>query len=961
MTDSVFSAPARTLSIRATLTLATGYAYPLTADDIVSYHLSEGVSGGDMLLGSALSAHGRLTLSSPGGAWKKGGSRLGDRTLSGATAEIEIGADSGSGFVYSSAGSFIVSAVDAPEGEDIVTLSGYDAVLHRFQSPLNDTLAYPCTLQAVLSHIAQQAQCVIAGTPLCNGNVLIAKRPDWGEGCTLRRALSCAAAAMGCFVRLSRSGPVTLVPAVTEHTHSLNAGNCYAMTLSGAGFAFNRLRVFPCGAQGGHYCEYAVNGALPAGADNTVEMTDNPLFRAGSSETETLVRNLGSALSSLSFTPFSLTCPGNPAVEAGDHLLLTDLSGQTHRAVVFSQQLTFENGLTAALSCDFDTAGVNLPRVITAAGKLSAAALSDGLIAARHLAAGSVDAEKITARAITADHIALGALTAQSGVIGDLSADLVTSGKLHTDRLIIGGTEFSIVRALNQLANSLSENNSTIDGDVISDKSISAVKVTDDFGAGLELSSNAAVLMLAGKLDGTNSHLELTPSAISMVGGDIHIATNDLSIRGMDDGGEIMSLDPEGLFARRVVVTGSLSAPNVLGSFPGAEAAWKGGIQSSLDALPKHLQQDCTLTVPAGTYAENVRVHGFTGSRLTLHFSPGTQLCGSVTLDGCTAVTLYAEAAGDAILCPPDASTPVTVRHCRHAQLENLQISGLKARTDAGSGADCGICVRAGAVTIRGCCVEYTRSGIYLTDGAAGTVENCCGGSAGSSALTNANVLYGVLADAGAHAALIGSIPMGGTAASRAESATLLGAPAALAGTAALSPGSTTVTLRIQNHCTYLSGQSRIRADQSPLLSQGRYGAYAQNGLGWRIGAMWFEGGEALQDKSILRATLTLRRASGGWSNPVPVYLGTSALTHAACDSTLQPPFTPLAAYPAGNLARETENVYDVTALSDAIRSGHAISLFEPRTEYSGEFSPAYTHFYGKGSSYEPFLTIEYQ
>ena len=83
MTDfsTAITSPSRTLSIRATLTLATGYAYSLTGDDILAYSLNEGASGGSMLLGSALSAHATLTLASPNGAWRPGGSKLGNRTL----------------------------------------------------------------------------------------------------------------------------------------------------------------------------------------------------------------------------------------------------------------------------------------------------------------------------------------------------------------------------------------------------------------------------------------------------------------------------------------------------------------------------------------------------------------------------------------------------------------------------------------------------------------------------------------------------------------------------------------------------------------------------------------------------------------------------------------------------------------------------------------------------------------
>ena len=165
----------------------------------------------------------------------------------------------------------------------------------------------------------------------------------------------------------------------------------------------------------------------------------------------------------------------------------------------------------------------------------------------------------------------------------------------------------------------------------------------------------------------------------------------------------------------------------------------------------------------------------------------------------------------------------------------------------------------------------------------------------------------------------------------------------------------------ISKHCTYLYGVSRKRDDQTSTFSQGYYGTHAAGENNWRIGAMWFaDAAEALQGKTILSAQLTLRRASGGWSNAVGVYLGTVALPEDDFTTTLKPAFTAAGTYPIGTLKRETEATYDVTSLISAIQAGHAIGVYEPRSAYSDNWSPAYTNFYGKGSAYEPVLTVTY-
>lgn len=966
MTDfaTAISSPARTLSIRATLTLLTGYAFALTDSDILSYSLTEGATGGDMLLGSALSAHGTLSLLSPDGAWKTGGAKLGNRTLLGASAEIEIGVMTDSGFVYESAGSFIVSNVEAPEGESTVTLSGYDALLHRFAPVFADTLTYPCTLKSILNAVSSQAGCIISGTPLCNADVLITAQPDWGEGCTLRQALAFVAGAMGCFVRLSRTGPVEIVPLQKASERTLRAGDMLSLTLQDAPFTFNRLRVLPRNSDS--YTEAALNAALPYGADNTLTIDDNPLFRADSSELSTLAHNLCQALSGLLFTPFSLTACGDPTLEIGTHTVIEALDGQTYPALIFSHQLTFAQGLTAQLACDPDHSGVSLPRIVTSAGKLSSAALTDGIIAARHIAAGAIDAEKISARSITADHIALGAITSDSGVIGNLSADSITAGKLSTDRLIVGGSEFSIVRALNQLADSLSQNDSSIDGDVLSDKSISSNKVTDDFGAGLELSSNAAVLLLAGKLDGTNSHMELTNDAINMVGGEINIATNDLQIRGLNNGEEIMALDPEGLSAKRVVVTEEFSAPNILLKHNAATAEWKGSIQASLDALPKYLAAPTTLTVPAGTYVENVDIRGFMGNKLTIRLSEGVVINGYIVIVSCIGVEIYADTLGYASIYPPNAaSTPVTIYYTQYARLENLQISGYRGRTTASDGTNNVVSSYYSNVYLVNCCIEYSgRNGCLFQLGTF-RCEGLTGGCEGSDPATNANLGHSILAYQGAHGCVLGGkVPMavsgyGGSLATLLAGTSLT--PTA-GGMEYVAPEYVTKTFAISKHCTYLYGEKRIRDDQATVFSQGYYGTYTSGNNNWRIGAIWFaDAASALAGKTVKSAKLTLRRASGGWSMAVPVYLGTVALAESDFTSTFKPVFTAASTYPMGELKRETEATYDVTELISSIQAGQALGVFEPRDDYSENWSPAYTQFYGKGSSYEPLLTVEYK
>ena len=961
--QTAISAACRTLTVRGSLTLATGYAYTLSAEDILSFRFEEGVQGGDMLLGGAVGAHGQLTLASPAGAWLPGGDKLGTRTLSGALAVLEIGVLAGDEMLYQPCGRFVVSRIESGEGQDSVVLSGYDEMVHVLSAPFADTLTYPQTLGSVLAHILSQCGLPYEETlPAVNGAVSIPARPDWGEGCTLRRALGMAAGAMGCFARITPQGKIRLQSVWPSDAREISAGRCLSLSLSGVDFALNRVRAVDNNEE---TAESADNAALPAGAANTLEIRDNALLRPGSAAAQPLLNGILAALKGMTVTPFEGELPGDPTLEIGQRLRIADLRGAQHDSCVFARTLSFGQDFTVQVSCDPDTAGLSLPRVLAGSGLLGSGALGDGVVTARNLAVGAVDAEAISARSITADKIALGTLTGESGVFGSLSADLITAGKLSTDRLIIGGSEFSIVRALNKLAQSLAEADNRIDGSVLADRTISAVKVTDDFGAGLELSSNQAVLMLAGKLDGTNSHLELTQDAINMVGGDINIATDSLQIRGIRAGDERMSLDQEGLSAPRVVVKEHFSAPNAALKHLTGDAPWHGGIQSTLDALPRILTKPVTIEVPAGIYMENVTIAGFCGEALTLAFAPGVYLRGTVEIRHCGEVALQAQQLGDACIYPTGADIPVSARTVQQLTLKNLYISGYRGRDAADGGSRCCVQVQGCCTVMEGCGLEYSREACLYAAGGTASMRACLGGCTGKNPATNANLGYAAWGAEGAHLALEGTYPMADMGHYCGSSLATYCTGTGCTGTAGgmNEPGSARVTRTFLPtfHCSY-TGSSRKAYPENKVIWQGVYGKYRVGYNNFNTGTLWFgEASAALAGKTIHQATLTLRRSNGGSSAARNVYLGAVELRQADWETTYRPVFTApteLPAYPAGQLKRESEGVFDVTSLMAAVQQGYGIGVYEPCASYSGSYSPHYTMFYGLGSDFVPVLTV---
>ena len=505
----------------------------------------------------------------------------------------------------------------------------------------------------------------------------------------------------------------------------------------------------------------------------------------------------------------------------------------------------------------------------------------------------------------------------------------------------------------------------SITGDRIASKTISVSKVTDDFGAGLELSSNTAVLLLAGKLNGANSHMVLTEEAIEMLGGIINIATDDLQIRGIADGSEIMSLDPEGLSVKRAAVTESLDAPNIVNKSTEQTVQWRGSIQATIEAMPEYLSKKQMLIVPAGTYEETIDISGFMGAPLHVQLSEGVKVNGAISISACQAeIRIFAASLGDAaVYTSTRSSSVVSVSGCQSVCIENVQLSGYRGRTTKDNGTSVVLSSIDSNIRLYSCSFEY--SSLYCAVFERGSFDalDCVGGTDGGDPVSNANIGGAFCARFGAHGIVRGTEPVS-TSGSEGSTGTLIKqSVSGSSGGMTDDPGNAvTRAYPISRHCTYLYGKRRIRDDQSVQFSQGKYGADDTLFTNWRIGAMWFaQAAGEMAGKTIVKATLTMRRSSGGWSNAVPVYLGTVHLAENDFESTFEPVFMPSAMYPVGMLSREEVAVYDVTDIVDGLRSGYALGVYEPVSEYLGAYSPGYTAFYGKGSGYDPVLSIEYK
>lgn len=477
-------APMRAIGVSGTIVFPTGVQAELA--DILSVLIEEGADGA-LLPGAVLSARYTVLVANDSGQWREGGSIRGARPLVGSTIQLFIAA----GEKKLPLGVFQVDSVRAQERSGSVVFSGSDSIASELGEAFQDALAYPKTLQQVWEHWLSRTRYEFAGT-IPNGDAIIDSAPDW-NGASLRSAAGMIAQAAGCFVRVNRSGSLEMVKCAGDSVGALTGDDYFSLEEGFDGFGpIQALSIVPAGA------ETATRFGSETG--DALEIDGNPLMTVGGAHFSALAEGLLSQLTGLEWTRASFVWRGDPALEVGMRVTLTDTYGAARECAITRQTLRFDGGFSATVQCEIpqtDTSGV--PRAITPEGGVNAdrlvgavdgGLLRAGTVVARALAAGSVTAEKIASGAITADKIAAGALTAEEiraltahlekvaaeeltadalyaalAKVQALAADSITADTIQTDALaaalgrfvsLYAGTgEFDLATIQNLLSNAL--------------------------------------------------------------------------------------------------------------------------------------------------------------------------------------------------------------------------------------------------------------------------------------------------------------------------------------------------------------------------------------------------------------------------------------------------------------------------------------------------------------------------
>lgn len=420
---------------------------------------------------------------------------------------------------------------------------------------------------------------------------------------------------------------------------------------------------------------------------------------------------------------------------------------------------------------------------------VTAAKIAEAAISTAHIQNAAIDTAKIALGAITSALIAQGAIgTVQiaDGSITDakiveLTANKINAGTLSVERLIISGSDQSIIYAINNMGQLVSQQVDTIDAYVLTERTITADKIvagaiTSNEIAAKTITANnilsgaittellAALCITADKIAagtitvdklqadvGKRLNLEGNESIKLAVVKGVNNSAMTLTEEEMTvafDGHEVMSITEEAAaFDVDVLSATGQIIGNVVNTQKAGSVTVKSGasIQSAIDNLGKYLLGNVYVYVE-GQHTENVLIQGFYGiGNLYLSFRSGAILSGSIDIRYCKSVSIIGPSQTECCFL----STAENGIYAYGVERCNIYLMNMY-----GGGRQRGIyCLYTPGVYIEECTLAGFVQGVYITSNSQASMYNCIGGGTGNNALST----YAVAVGGGAMMTLYGS------------------------------------------------------------------------------------------------------------------------------------------------------------------------------------------------------------
>lgn len=342
----------RSIRPRAVMIFPSGAQQVIGPEQIIKFTISEGVSRG-ILLGAVASSVMEMTLANANGEWLPGGAMRGSRTPLGARMRVEIGLKVLDKWLYQPAGIFEITEFYSKSTAPTAHCTGYDAMSNEMEDLFVDRLSYPVALTNLLSSVASQAGLSLNGALAANALVMIPNRPDWGDGCTLRKALSWICQAGASYGYINREGGITIAPAWrTDKQIHLRPDNYLENNHDDRRIIVNGIKVIPYD-KGDAITSY-VDISISPNMANSITIEKNPLFVSSQSIAQIMADGIRDAMGGASWRAANFRWRGDPSVYPGYRASVIGRIGDDFETTIMSQSMTWDQGFSMSGRCEID-------------------------------------------------------------------------------------------------------------------------------------------------------------------------------------------------------------------------------------------------------------------------------------------------------------------------------------------------------------------------------------------------------------------------------------------------------------------------------------------------------------------------------------------------------------------------------------------------------------------------------
>lgn len=415
------------------------------------------------------------------------------------------------------------------EDDGLLTFKAYDRMVSRLWKVYFPTVSkYPADGKEILADISKQCGIAIANLSSLPAGVTVSWGTAYNEdgsvmkvppftACTIREALSYLAQMYGAFATINRDGEIEFrwyeatsyeVPANRSFDDIVCAEQVY------------KLQGISC----------TVNDkTIMAGTVSSIQIENSYM-------TQSILNSVYKKIGGFSFLPTTFSFLGDPRLDLGDIITVYRRDGTAIKVPVMSITFDFDGGLSTevgsygsdveegedqvkgpttkalervytdlflvrqvvadkvsvnyleanyATITELDAVSARIDKIVTSEvtveyleanyAKVKDVEANFATIDLANVKDASIKSAMIDAGAVKTVQIADGSIT--DAKIVELTANKITAGTLSVERLELVGSTSSIVYALNNSGELVSENVNTLDGDVLTDRTITADKL----------------------------------------------------------------------------------------------------------------------------------------------------------------------------------------------------------------------------------------------------------------------------------------------------------------------------------------------------------------------------------------------------------------------------------------------------------------------------------------------------